>query len=74
MKVLRVYRGLGDLEPLVHELLASKRMTQGAGTEWFDVSFATAMKAVALARAIGPGDDVQELASAFSESDSCSSS
>ena len=73
MKVLRVYRGLGDLEPLVHELLASKRMTQGAGTEWFDVSFATAMKAVALARAIGPGDDVRELASAFSESDSCSS-
>ena len=73
MKVLRVYRGLGNLEPLVHELLASKRMTQGAGTEWFDVSFATAMKAVSLARAIGPGDDVQELASAFSESESCSS-
>ena len=48
-------------------------MTQGAGTEWFDVSFATAMKAVALARAIGPSDDVQTLASAFSESDSCSS-
>ena len=74
MKVLRVYRGLGNLEPLVHELLASKRMTQGASKEWFDVSFATGMKAVALARAIGPGDDVQELASAFSESDSCSSS
>ena len=74
MTVLRVYRGLGNLELLVHELLASKRMTQGASKEWFDVSFATAMKAVALARAIGPGDDVQELASAFSESDSCSSS
>ena len=73
MKVLRVYKGLGDLEPVVHEFLASRRMTQGAGTEWFDVSFGTAMKAVALARAIGPGDDVQELASAFSESDSCSS-
>ena len=73
MKVLRVYRGLGNLEPLVHELLASKRMTQGASREWFDVSFATAMKAVALARAIGPGDDVRELAGAFSESESCSS-
>ena len=73
MKVLRVYRGLGDIEPLVHELLASKRMTQGASREWFDVSFATAMKAVALARAIGPGDDVRELAGAFSESESCSS-
>ena len=68
MKVLRVYRGLGNLEPLVHELLASRRASGGPGKEWFDVSFSTAMKAVALARALGPGDDWQEAASAFSES------
>ena len=68
MKVLRVYRGLGNLEPLVHELLASRRASGGPGTEWFDVPFATAMKAVTLARALGPGDDLQEAASALSES------
>ena len=68
MKVLRVYRGLGNLEPLVHELLASRRASGGAGKEWFDVSFSAAMKAVALARALGPGDDLQEAASALSES------
>ena len=68
MKVLRVYRGLGNLEPIVLKLLASKRMTSGVGTEWFDVSFATAMKAVALARALGPEDDINEASSAFSES------
>ena len=68
MKVLRVYRGLGNLEPLVHTLLASRRARGGPGTEWFDVSFSAAMKAVALARALGPGDDIQEAASALSES------
>ena len=68
MKVLRSYRGLGDLEPLVKQLLASRRASGGPGTEWFDVSFAAAMKAVALARALGPGDDLQEAASALSES------
>ena len=68
MKVLRVYRGLGNLEPMVKELLKSKRANGGAGTEWYDVSFATAMKAVALARALGPDDDLQEAASALSES------
>ena len=67
MKVLRVYRGLGSLEPIVHRLLASKRASGGPGTEWFDVSFATAMKAVALARALNPGDDLHEAASALSE-------
>ena len=68
MKVLRVYRGLGDLEPLVKQLLASRRASGGPGTEWFNVSFAAAMKAVALARALGPGNDLQEAASALSES------
>ena len=68
MKVLRVYKGLGNLEPLVHELLASRRASGGPGKEWFDVSFSAAMKAVALARALGPGDDLQEAASALSES------
>ena len=68
MKVLRVYRGLGNLEPIVHRLLASKQATGGACTEWFDVSFAAAMKAVALARALGPEDDINEASSAFSES------
>ena len=68
MKVLRVYRGLGNLEPLLHQLLASRRANDGPGTEWFDISFATAMKAVALARALGPGDDLHEAASALSES------
>ena len=68
MKVLRVYRGLGNLEPLVHTLLASRRASGGPGKEWFDVSFSAAMKAVALARALGPGDDLQEAASALSES------
>ena len=68
MKVLRVYKGLGNLEPLVHTLLASRRASGGPGTEWFDVSFSAAMKAVALARALGPDDDLQEAASALSES------
>ena len=68
MKVLRVYRGLGNLEPIVKRLLASRQATAGAGTEWYNVSFATAMKAVALARALGPDDDLHEAASAFSES------
>ena len=60
MKVLRVYRGLGNLERGVHTLLASRRAKDGPGTEWFDVSFSAAMKAVALARALGPGDDLHE--------------
>ena len=68
MKVLRAYKGLGNLENLVHTLLASRRASGGPGTEWFDVSFSTAMKAVALARALGPGDDLQEAVSALSES------
>ena len=67
MKILRVYKGLGNLEPIVHRLLASKRASGGSGTEWYDVSFATAMKAVALARALGPDDDLHEAASALSE-------
>ena len=67
MKVLRVYKGLGNLEPIIHRLLASKRASGGPGREWFEVSFATAMKAVALARALGPGDDLHEAASALSE-------
>ena len=68
MKVLRVYRGLGNLEPMIHRLLASRRASGGPSKEWFDVSFATAMKAVALARALGPGEDWQEAASSLSES------
>ena len=68
MKVLRVYRGMGHLEPLVHTLLSSRRASGGPGKEWFDVTFSAAMKAVALARALGPGDDLQEAASALSES------
>ena len=68
MKVLRVYRGLGNLEPLVHELLASRRASGGAGTEWFDVSVSAAMTAGARARALGRGEDLQEAASALSES------
>ena len=68
MKVLRFYNGMGNLEPIVKRLLASRRSTAGAGTEWYDVSFATAMKAVALARALGPDDNLHEAASAFSES------
>ena len=68
MKVLRVYKGLGNLEPLVHRLLAGRRASGGPSKEWFDVSFATAMKAVALARALGPGADWHEAASVLSES------
>ena len=68
MKLLRAYKGMGNLEGRVHQLLASRRASGGPGTEWFDVSFAAAMKAVALARALGPGDDLQEAASALSES------
>ena len=67
MKVLRVYRGLGNLEPMIHRLLADRRAS-GPSKEWFDVPFATAMKAVALARALGPGEDWQEAASSLSES------
>ena len=68
MKVLRTYKGLGNLEPLVHRLLASRRASDGPSKEWFNVSFATAMKAVALARALGPGEDWHEAASSLSES------
>ena len=68
MKVLRTYRGMGNLENLVHTLLASRRASGGPGKEWFDVTFSAAMKAVALARALGPDDDLQEAASALSES------
>ena len=67
MKVLRVYRGLGHLEPVVKDLLANRRLRTGAGTEWYDVTFAAAMKAVALARSLNPTDDLQEAAAAFSE-------
>ena len=67
MKVLRVYRGMGHLEPVVKELLASRRLHTGAGTEWYDVTFAAAMKAIALARSLNPTDDLQEMAAAFSE-------
>ena len=67
MKVLRVYNGMGNLEPIVKDLLKSRRANQGAGTEWYDVSFATAMRAVALARSLGPDDDLNEAASALSE-------
>ena len=67
MKVLRVYRGEGHLEPVVKDLLAVRRLHTGAGTEWYDVTFAAAMKAVALARSLNPTDDLQEVAVAFSE-------
>ena len=67
MKVLRVYRGMGHLEPVVKDLLANRRLHTGAGTEWYDVTFAAAMKAIALARSLNPTDDLQEMAAAFSE-------
>ena len=73
MQVLRVYKQQGDLEKSVHRLLAPRQMHEGAGTEWFDVGFATAMKAVALARSLqGEPPNKQkaaaeEFAVAFSE-------
>ena len=73
VKVLRVYKGLGHLEPLIKDLLATRRLRTGAGTEWYDVTFAAAMKVVALARSLNPTDDVQEAAAAFSESQTSAS-
>ena len=67
MKILRGYRGMGHLEPVIKELLASRRLHTGAGTEWYDVTFAAAMKAIALARSLNPTDDVQEMAATFNE-------
>ena len=52
MQVLRVYKQQGNLEKSVHRLLAPRQMHEGAGTEWFDVGFATAMKAISLARSL----------------------
>ena len=52
MQVLRVYKQQGNLEKCVHRLLAPRQMHEGAGTEWFDVGFATAMKAISLARSL----------------------
>ena len=50
MKILRVYKGCGHLEPLIHKLLSSKRAEGGVCREWFAVNFDTAMLAVRLAK------------------------
>jgi len=65
MKVLRVYRGCGHLEPVVHQLLSRKRTGSGLSREWFDVSFDTAMLAIRLAKELYSP-------SALSEGESCS--
>ena len=64
MKVLRVYRGCGHLEGVVHQLLSTKRRGGGLSREWFDVSFETAMLAIRLARELYSP-------SAFSDCESC---
>jgi hypothetical protein len=65
MKVLRVYTGCGHLEPVVHQLLSTKRTGSGLSREWFDVSFDTAMLAIRLAKEL-------HLPGALSDGESCS--
>jgi hypothetical protein len=65
MKILRVYKGCGHLEPLIHKLLSSKR-AEGACREWFNVSFDAAMLAVRLAK------ELHSPLGALSECESCS--
>ena len=43
--------GLGPLEGAIHSMLAGKRNRQGNGREWFRVSLADAIHAVAVAAA-----------------------
>ena len=79
MQVLRVYKQQGNLEKSVHRLLAPRQMHEGAGTEWFDVGFATAMKAISLARSLQDEPRskqraaAEEFAAAFSESQTSAS-
>ena len=66
MKILRVYKGCGHLEPLIHKLLSSKRAEGGVCREWFAVNFDTAMLAVRLAK------ELHSPLGALSDCESCS--
>ncbi len=46
VEIVEIFPGKGYLEQTVHKLLEDRRNTEGAGTEWFNVDVATAIKSV----------------------------
>ena len=58
LKLLAVFPGLGAQEHTVHALLKSYRATDGRGKEWFQVTLAQALFAVAKCVQPGPGADL----------------
>ena len=55
LRVLAVFPGLGQFEHKVHTLLSNCRATSGRGQEWFQVSLAQAVLAVAMVACVHPG-------------------
>ena len=49
LQLLAVFPGQGRLESKAHALLSTHRATNGRGQEWFEVTLAQALSAVALA-------------------------
>ncbi len=46
VEIVEICPGKGYLEQVVHKCLEDRRNTEGAGTEWFNVSITTAIKTV----------------------------
>ena len=60
LKLLAVFPGLGAQEHKVHTLLKSYRATDGRGKEWFQVTLAQALHAVAKCVQDGPDTDIAQ--------------
>ena len=60
LKLLAVFPGLGAQEHKVHTLLKSFRATNGRGKEWFQVTLAQALLAVAKCVQDGPDTDIAQ--------------
>ena len=60
LQLLAVFPGMGWAEHKVHALLKSYRATSGRGQEWFQVTLAQALLAVAKCVQPGPGTDIAQ--------------
>ena len=60
LTLLAVFPGLGAQEHKVHAILKSSRATDGRGKEWFQVTLAQALFAVAKCVQPGPGTDLAQ--------------
>ena len=60
LQLLAVFPGQGGLEHKVHALLKSYRATSGRGQEWFQVTLAQALFAIAMCVQLGPSTDIAQ--------------